>query len=110
MVFNVKEFIQLFILTGVLNVHLFAQENENTNDLLEHVDIVTLDVDQNLTKSIGLHNKHRYEINKVTREILESLELLTPSQINSFFEYKRDRKSTRLNSSHSSVSRMPSSA
>ena len=50
------------------------------------------------------------EISKVDREIVVALENRKKTGIPSEVVHKRDRKSTRLNSSHHSVSRMPSSA
>ena len=67
-----------------------AQEQEVIYEQIEAADQGSTEVENNFSKAIGMSNKHAYDLNKITKEDLEELELLSPQQILSFFQYKQN--------------------
>ena len=67
-------------------------------------------VDNLANRGYAFDIKTFIKLDEEKRGLQKSLEELQAQRNNLSKEYGEDRKSTRLNSSHSSVSRMPSSA
>ena len=72
----------------LFNFHLHAQEVENITEKLENSTLASTEEEQDLTKHIGINNAPSFELNNLTRSILEELQILSPQQIAAFFEYK----------------------
>ena len=102
-----KEFVERGELFG--KIDSLGKELKETRKALKmlqdhHSKVKETEFDRAVTELKGLQKKHLEEGN--SDEYIKTTELLTDLKA----EQKADRKSTRLNSSHSRASRMPSSA
>ena len=83
------------------HIRIYAAEIQN-DELVESDSVLTLDIDPD-----NEFNWNEESLQQVYSQFDRLVESYSGEELT---EYNLDRKSTRLNSSHSSVSRMPSSA
>ena len=91
------------------------RENEDNFDrnfilLKEKESIIAFKIQDGPIKEVGENGVQFTSLIEVAKLILEELNKKFPCRENIYRDWETDRKSTRLNSSHRSLSRMPSSA